>query len=214
MLKLVIIFIILNPILSWNPSKYYADPRVHIFGNHGFLGTLHANLAPLMTNLLDRTAYDGRNIREEIISSFPKNYTVLDLCCGVGFSTPSLDNAIGVDTSLPMLKKAKKLFPNKKFLFGNAETFKPINNVDITTCFFSFHEMPQFARKNIINNAIKFTNKELIIVDIAWDYCPSKHMLYTEPYLNDYLSNIQDDLKDFEYYILKDKRVNLWKLKI
>ena len=74
--------------------------------------------------------------------------------------------------------------------------------------------MPQFARKNIIYNAIKFTNKELIIVDIARDYCPSKHMLYTEPYLNDYLSNIQNDLQDFEYHILKDKKVNLWKLKM
>lgn len=69
MLKLIIIFTILNQALSWNPLKYYADPRVYVLGNHGVFGTFHANLAPLMTNLIDKSAYDGINIREEIISS-------------------------------------------------------------------------------------------------------------------------------------------------
>lgn len=214
MLTIYIILILINQTISLNPSKYYADPRIHILGNHGFLGTLHANLAPIMTNLIDKNAYDRRNIRKEVIDSFPKNSKVLDLCCGVGYSTPEQTNVLGIDTSIPMLEKAKKLFPKKNFKFANAETFKPEFNVDITTCFFSFHEMPQFARKNIIKNAIKFTKDKIIIVDISPQYSPTKHMLYTEPYLPEYLNNIQKDLKDFDEIIIKDKRVTMWTLKL
>lgn len=203
-----------NQVISINPSKYYADPRIHILGNHGFLGYLHANLAPVMTNLIDKNAYDGRNIRKEIIDSFPEKSKVLDLCCGVGYSTPEKSNVLGIDTSVPMIEKARNLFPKKNFQFGNAETFKPIYKVDITTCFFSFHEMPQFARKNIIENAIQYTKDKVIIVDISPQYCPTQHMLYTEPYLPEYLNNIKADLKDFDEITIKDKRATMWTLRL
>ena len=214
MLTTYIILNLIIKVVSLNPSKYYADPRIHILGNHGILGKLHANLSPIMTNFIDKNAYDGRNIREEIIDTFPKNSKVLDLCCGVGYSTAERNNVLGIDTSTPMIEKAKILFPKKNFKFGNAETFIPKFNVDITTCFFSFHEMPQFARKNIIQNAINYTKDKLIIVDISPYYSPTKHMLYTEPYLPEYLNNIQKDLKNFDEITIKDKRATMWTLKL
>ena len=54
-----------------------------------------------------------------------------------------------------MINKAKKLYPDKTFLVEHAEYFDPQRSWDITTCFFGFHEMPQTAWINIINNCKK-----------------------------------------------------------
>ena len=74
--------------------------------------------------------------------------------------------------------------------------------------------MPQFARRNIIENAIKFTKDKLVIVDISPQYCPTQHMLYTEPYLAEYLNNIQKDMKNFDETIIKEGRVTMWTLEL
>ena len=51
--------------------------------------------------LIDHRAYDGVDIRKRVHSGFPDKASVLDLCCGTGFSTAR--GAIGVDTSNEML---------------------------------------------------------------------------------------------------------------
>ena len=76
-----------------------------------------------------------------------------------------------------MIEKANKLFSNKNFILANAEDYIPEENFDYTTCFFAFHEMPQKARKKIIENAKKYTNEKIIIVDISPFKIPSKFML-------------------------------------
>jgi len=207
-----LIFILFTVVNAFNFKQYYSDPRIHSMGNHGPLGKLHADLAPMFTKMIDKIAYNGRNIRQEIIESYDSNDKILDLCCGVGISTPI--NGIGIDTSYEMISKARKLYPDKQFDIGNAETYFPSNNIDITSTFFALHEMPRFARKNIINRVKEYTKKEILFVDIATDYKPSSHMLMGEPYILEYLENIDEDLSDFEKISIVDGHVAMWSLKL
>ncbi len=193
---------------------YYYDNRIHSLGNIGIGGKIHSKLSPFATKVIDFLRYDNVNIRKDILSDYSK-YDILDLCCGTGMST--MDNCSGVDTSPEMLKVANNYFPNKKFYFGNAENYVPKdkNKYDIVTCMFAMHEMPKYAQKNVIKNAKKLAKKEVIIVDIASNYNDINYfMLKGEPYLLDYLNNIDDILKDFKKTIYIPNRVHIWKLKI
>jgi ubiquinone/menaquinone biosynthesis C-methylase UbiE len=135
--------------------------------------------------------------------------SVLDFCCGIGISTTK--NGIGIDTSSEMLNVAKRTYPNKVFYNSNSETFKPDKKIDVVSCMFAFHEMPQEAHIKIINNAIQIAKKEVVIVDIASNYVPKQIMLSGEPYLLDYLNNIDETLKSFNKTVYIDKHVNIWK---
>jgi len=100
-------------------EEYWFDTRIHTFGNHGFMGAFHAAVAPISTMLIDHLAYDGVDVRNQVAKELSCVYhkekaKVLDLCCGVGFSTRALINAfpdaekiVGVDTSPQMLAMAK-----------------------------------------------------------------------------------------------------------
>ena len=75
---------------------YWDDPRIHSVGNN----TIKAALAaPLITKIIDMAAYDGVDIRKQILkdSGITSANSVVDLCCGVGTSTASWGT--GVDTS-------------------------------------------------------------------------------------------------------------------
>lgn len=197
---------------------YYYNPKMHTFGNIGFGGKLHAATAPILTKAIDYLRYNGTNIREEIMEPYVvQNKNILDLCCGVGISTP--EGAIGVDTSREMLNVAVSLDnnKNKKFYFANAELVRPKQSIDIVTCMFAFHEMPHQAQINVINNAKRIANEEFIIVDISPNYKnkkPPKIMLAGEPYLIDYLNNIEKMLEDFEETVYVANHVHVWKYKI
>jgi hypothetical protein len=51
-----------------NPQEYWFDDRIHVFGNHGFWGAVHAAVAPLSTHLIDVAAYNGVDIRQRVRS--------------------------------------------------------------------------------------------------------------------------------------------------
>ena len=197
---------------------YYYNPKMHSFGNIGLGGKLHAFMAPFATRGIDMLRYDGKNIREEIMQPYvDQNKTILDLCCGVGISTA--EGAMGIDTSDEMLNVATSLHTNKnkKFYFANAEIVRPKQSIDIVTCMFAFHEMPLEAQIKVINNAIRIANEEFIIVDISPNYKnkkPPQIMLAGEPYLIDYLKNIEKMLQDFEETIYVANHVHVWKYKI
>ena len=78
---------------------------------------------------------------------------------------------------------------------------------------FALHEMPIAAQYRVVNNAIKIAKKEVILVDISSDYTPKKIMLSGEPYLIDYLNNIDNILKKFEKIEYIPKHVSIWKYK-
>ena len=210
--------IILINVLSIN-TPYYYNPKIHNLGNIGIGGKLHANFAYTSTKLIDIIRYNGRNIRKEIYQPYlNKNKSILDLCCGVGLSTPP--GQIGIDTSYEMINVAKKnakiANKNTNFYFGNAESFRPKKSIDIVTCMFAFHEMPNYAHIRIIQNALILAKEEFIIVDIAPNYKnkkPPNIMLEGEPYLINYLNTIEDILYDFEEIIYIPNHVHIWKYK-
>ena len=47
-------------------EEYWFNPNIHSFGNIGFLGSIHALLAPLSTKVIDVLAYDGDDIRNRV----------------------------------------------------------------------------------------------------------------------------------------------------
>merc|ERR1711966_13927 len=161
--------------------------------------------------MIDNIRYDGRDIRSEIMEPY-KNKQIIDLCCGTGLST--LDNNLGIDTSNEMLTVARRYNNKSNFKYGNAEIFGNNKEFDIATCFFSFHEMPNYAHLNIIKNCKCIAKEEIIIVDISPKYTPSNIMLSGEPYLLNYLDTIDNILKDFNKTTYIENRVCIWKLKL
>jgi len=81
---------------------------------------------------------------------------------------------------------------------------------------FAFHEMPLTAQINVINNGLRIARKEFIIVDLASNFKnkkPSKLFLRGEPYLIDYLNNIDYLTHDFEKTNYIPNNVDVWKYK-
>lgn len=223
----MIVSSLVNLILALKPPYYY-NPQIHNFGNVGLGGHIHAKLAPFATRTIDKLCYDGRNIREEIYQSLNQynekdeyngGIRVLDLCCGTGISTPP--GGVGIDTSREMLSVAREIHEHKhtqwntRFYSGNAETYRPDFPVEHVTCMFAFHEMPLYAQRNIIENAISIMRQSVIIVDIAPTYTPSSTMLSGEPYILDYLANIEELMYDYNFLQIEyiPGHVYMWILK-
>jgi SAM-dependent methyltransferase len=205
------LYIIFKNILALKiPPPYYYNPCIHNMGNTGVMGTLHAIAAPLFTKVIDKKAYNGRDVRKEIYNEL--DGSILDLCCGVGFSTKP--GQIGIDTSKEMLKFANFYNPGSQYLFGNAENYGEDNSYDYVTCMFSFHEMPNEGHSKIIENSIRIAKKEIIIVDISTNYTPSKLMLAGEPYISNYIDTIDFLLKDFNKTTLIQNHVDVWRFSI
>ena len=145
--------------LSPRGAPYWFDERIHRFGNIGLGGRFHALVAPLVTNLIDRLSYDGVDVRKRAHALIRPGSTVLDLCCGTGFSTPA--GATGVDTSNCMLGMAKFVHSDCTFVTGNAETYGEPFSKDVVTIMFAMHEMPRDARKRVLANAARIARHEV-----------------------------------------------------
>ena len=193
-------------------TPYWFNPKIHNFGNTGILGNVHAASSPFITKLIDYKAYNGRNIRKEIYDTFEGS--VLDLCCGTGFSTKP--GHTGIDTSLEMLRFTNVFNPGSKYLFGNAEKYGKSNEFDTVSCMFAFHEMPKEGHLKVIRNALHVAKKEVIIVDISTNYEPSDLMLSGEPYINDYLNNVDSVMYNYGFTkkIFIKNHVDIWKLEL
>ncbi len=188
-------------------TPYWNNRNIHNLGNTGALGNLHAMTAPIMTKFIDRAAYGGRNIREEVYNTFEGD--VLDMCCGTGFSTKPGNT--GIDTSLEMLRFSKIFNPGSEYSYGNAESYGKDDEFDTVSIMFAFHEMPTSAHEKIIRNAIRVARKKVVVVDISKDYNPTKAMLSGEPYLLNYLDNFENTIErtPFKYPLYYKTRSKL-----
>ena len=211
--KLLFVFFTLDTCAAWKPRLYPYDTRIHNLGNHGALGSVHSLIAPLFTLYTDTTIY-GRNLRKEIVDTQGADKSILDVGCGTGFSTSSTPGSKGLDVSKEMLSTAKAIFPNKDFEQGHIEEWVPDKQYDIVTIMFLFHEVPQEHRINIIEKLKLIAREKILVVDISPNYSPSELMLTGEPYINDYLKNIHDDLSGFKEEIIIDKHVHSWSLDV
>ena len=191
-------------------TPYWFNPNIHNFGNTGFKGRIHAEMAKIATVTIDNIRYHGRNIREELYDNY-KDKVILDLCCGIGISTAP--GGIGVDTSIEMLNVARR-DKTKEFYCGNAENFNLNRDIDIVTCMFAFHEMPIEAQLKVKANAENMAKEEVVIVDISSNYKPKEIMLSGEPYLLNYLNNIDYVLEDYNKEIYIKDHVSVWRKKI
>ena len=199
---------ILSLLIVGMSVPYYNDPRIHNMGNTGHMGKIHALLAPVFTKGIDIVAYKSVDVRKNMYSTFEGD--VLDLCCGTGFSTKPAHT--GIDTSPEMINMAKMYNKNSNYIVADAETFGTRNSYDVVSCMFAFHEIPNEAHINIINNAIKIARKRVVIVDISTNYKPSNIMLSGEPFILDYLKNINTILDDFTKTELIENHVDSWEL--
>jgi SAM-dependent methyltransferase len=171
------------------------NKKIHTLRNTGASGNLHAMRAPFTVHMKQYKvdfastvpSSDGKNIRKEVYDCL--DGSVLDMCCGTGFSTKP--GSVGIDTSLEMLRFSKLFNPGSEYCYGNAETFGSNEEFDTVSIMFSCHEMPSHAHLNIIRNAIRVARKKVVIVDISPDYHPTTAMLSGEPYLLDYLNTFQ-----------------------
>lgn len=185
---------------------YWYDPRIHNWGNIGLKGFCHAALAPLATNIIDRVSYGGLDVRKVVLEDLPVGQSVLDLCCGVGFSTAP--GAHGVDTSPQMLSVARLRRPDATFSFGNAETFGERDSYDVVTVMFSTHEMPVEGRRRVLYNAMRVARRSVFVVDIHPTFSQTlkqkplagKSFLTGEPYVLDYLERMDYDVTSAVWY--------------
>lgn len=218
--------------------EWWADPRIHTLGNFGPAGRFHASVAPFITKHIDDVSYEGENIRQTAAKTL-KNYktnpsSILDLGCGSGMSTEALHSEFfdvaavaGIDTSPMMLNVAKGRtdnFTNKPYYFMNKAHDLSLedNSVDITTCMFTFHETPLYGIRKILREMNRVTTSEgvIAIVDISPEYEPSFWMELGEPYIQSYLSNIDNTIykfsvrtnKKLDRIVLVQHHVILWVL--
>lgn len=197
-------------------EKYWFDPRIHVFGNVGLGGAMHALVAPVATWMIDKLSYAGFDVRNHVLDTMvDSDATVLDLCCGVGFS--SARRATCVDTSGEMLWMARARRPDCTFFQGNAETFGMPRSFDVVTVMFAMHEAPARGRRKILQNAARVARDEIIVVDIDPAF---KEVLYKkpnmgrsflagEPYVLDYLAKMDSDVIEIAKAGWKLQRITL-----
>lgn len=208
-------------------------PAVHNFGNTGILGALHARFAWLATKRIDEVAYEGRNMRRELVATLNETHfgaRVLEVGCGAGTLTYELVRArafqsiVAVDVSNEMIDVAKEKVPQGvQFRIENGVDIED-TDVDVAIACMVAHEMPLVAHRELAGVMLAATRNasgEVWFVDIDPSYIPSVMMLSGEPYVERYLSRFNDTLFEYafehgvrcETFPVIDQHVRAWVLK-
>lgn len=183
------------------------NPRVHNFGNMGWRGRLHAEVAAPATRLIDFAAYGDVNMRRVVAERMAAEHPgarVLDVGCGVGTLSSELRDAgmqvVGVDASAPMIEKATARVRDVPFFRMNAADITARSfEVDVAVACMLVHELPRGAHYELLDVLRTVTRQrrgQVWIVDIHPSYRPSKAMLTGEPYVLEYLATFEETLRD------------------
>lgn len=197
-------------------GHWWDNKIIHSFGNSGLGGRFHAEIAPLVTRMIDDVAYDGLDVRKDIsnhiVSRMRKQNSVVavDLGCGVGISSNAVEKSLcdkfdnyqvyGVDTSREMIDKGRRTGSTDVIYVRDNAARHPLahlsGKVDLVTIFFLMHEAPRIGHYEILDSAWKLLKDQgmLAIADISLDYDPSTTMLLGEPYILDYQYTFEDTL--------------------
>ena len=148
---------------------YWFDNRIHVFGNTGLLGGLHAFVAPFATRAIDDAAYEGEDVRTMISRQLSDDVLgaakshgarICDLCSGVGISTralqrafPNAETIVGVDTSPEMISMAKWLTNHAGGVRDVTRIFSELRN-DTLSFLLSFID-----RSNLVKNRLGWSNR-------------------------------------------------------
>ena len=181
-------------------------PAIHNMGNVGAMGALHADGAWFFTRLIDTMAYGGRNMRSEVSQGLASlrgsESTILEVGCGVGTLTKELElfnftNVIAIDTSQDMIRKAQQHTSSATYYNMNGvDTFNHFSEIDVAIVCMVMHEMPQCAHHELLCSLLNTISDdgEIWLIDINPEYNPSISMLAGEPYLLDYLKDIESTI--------------------
>eukprot|EP00539_Tryblionella_compressa_P002148 CAMPEP_0178739712 /NCGR_PEP_ID=MMETSP0744-20121128/4202_1 /TAXON_ID=913974 /ORGANISM="Nitzschia punctata, Strain CCMP561" /LENGTH=333 /DNA_ID=CAMNT_0020392435 /DNA_START=814 /DNA_END=1816 /DNA_ORIENTATION=- len=121
-----------------NDCEYWYDSRIHTLGNIGFLGAVHAALAPLSTKIIDDVAYEGLDVRafvaEQLSNQVQSSKAKTLLWCrdqyeSVKDAFPESEFVVGVDTSNEMITMANFLSSHLGFFKPIVELFKSIISI-------------------------------------------------------------------------------------
>lgn len=175
-------------------EEYWFNPTIHNFGNIGFLGSIHAVLAPVSTKIIDVLAYDGDNIRNRVARKLSrmvrarairtgKSPRVLDMCCGVGISTRALQDAfpesemvVGVDTSLEMINVAGFLTNHVAFIKNVASMLPIKNGAEETIKVPAGQKFPRKAKFTIANaERTNFPSQSFDLVTVMYAFHEAPH---------------------------------------
>lgn len=194
-------------------------PSIHQLGNTGIMGQVHAQGAWCVTRIIDRVAYRGRNMRQEVAHDVVQTLTrklhdrpvrILEIGCGVGTFTHELDiecakafddyNITAIDTSAEMLMYAMDhISEHVKLtqLNGVDAGVSTETTYDVAISVMMLHEMPRVAHEEMIHALFRATHDgidggEIWLVDIDPMYTPSGSMLSGEPYVPEYLQTIDE----------------------
>ena len=107
------------------------------------------------------------------------------------------------------------MYPTLSTSLARAQT----DGTDIATVMFGMHEMPQEARRRVLRNALRIARETVLVVDIWPGFEPSPMMLSGEPYVLDYLGNIEGDIDatadEMQWEVTRvdvvDSHVRMWK---
>ena len=94
-----------------------------------------------------------------------------------------------------------------------------MDSCDIATVMFGMHEMPPDARRRVMRNALRIARHTVMVVDIWPGFEPTPMMLSGEPFVLDYLANIEDDVDashdpmswEVTRVDVVDEHVRMWK---
>jgi len=181
-MKLLLLLTFVNTVFSWNPTNYPFLPA----------------------------STDSTKVRSLIIEAQGHNKRILDIGCGLGYSTSDSPGCLGVDRSKKSIKKAKKLFPEKRFRHSLKPKTLNDEKYDVVTCMFYLNELPRIVRKDTIQAAIDLAEERVVIVDIPPEYYPNNDLLKSHKHLNDYIKNCRDELKEFNEQVYVDGLLNIW----
>ena len=183
MLKQITLLVaLLNYTIAWNPTSYPFIPA----------------------------STDTTKVRDMIIESQGKNKRILDIGCGLGYSTSDAVGCMGIDLNKYNVKKAKKLFPEKKFRHSFINAKYPDEKYDVVTCMFYLDNLPHYLRKKTIESAKSLAGEKVVVVDINPDYEPDIQLLQSRRHIEDYKKNCRNDLIDFNEFVLVDGLLNMW----
>ena len=181
-MKLLLILTSINTVFSWNPTNYPFLPA----------------------------STDNTKVRNLIIEAQGPNKRILDIGCGLGYSTSDSPGCLGIDRNKKNINKAKKLFPNKRFRHSLKPNVFKYEKYDLVTCMFYLNELPSIVRKDTIQAAIDLAEERVVIVDIPPEYDPNNDLLKSHKYLNDYIKNCRDELSEFKEQVYVDGLLNIW----
>ncbi len=207
-----------------NKEKY---PKYYLQNFHhqtdGYLSDHSAEIYDIQVEILFNGTADAmrrrviaplkKGLNENFNGVNPSSLKVLDVATGTGRTLKQIRSALpsieltGLDLSAAYLKQASKYLNNSgdemvQLIKANAERIELIDNsFNGITCVFLFHELPDYARQNVINECYRLLKPKGIIViadSIQINDSPqfiqvmeNFYKIFHEPYYKDY---IKDDI--------------------